>query len=108
MVEKRPHILRYTQLASDSVQDANGNWTVPATTQPENILNCRAEPNGGSQMISAEDGSEVRFGWTIYLDGDALRIPFGLKIQVFNGLDLILTNKVLRFSKDQKHCRIWV
>lgn len=109
MVAKRPHILRYQPVvATPPLQDSNGRWVVNANTAADKLINCRAEPNGSAQTIVAEDGANIRYSYMVYTDKETEKIPFGVKIQVFSGLDLLISGKVLAFSKDQKHCRIWV
>lgn len=106
MVIRWPHRVVFTLIESIPVQDENGDW-IPNNTEATIETPCRAEPNGSGKLVITEDGSDLVYSWLVFtkvID----RLPFGTPVKVYDGNELFVTGTIKKFSKDQKHCRIWL
>lgn len=109
MLNKRPHILKYVNSVNvEPERDENGDWIVSDVVSELIEIGCRAEPNGTGQMINTEDGVTLMYSWTVFLGIETLRIPFGTEVKLFEGSEEVSSGTVKRFSRDQKHCRLWL
>lgn len=70
---------------------------------------CRDEIGGSGAKINTEDGEVYEYGWIVYMPLNTQRITKGTKVQVVDKDGFVRAEKsVLRFSKDQFHCRLWL
>ncbi|GAA4338486.1 hypothetical protein GCM10023149_48480 [Mucilaginibacter gynuensis] len=107
MIRKRPHTLKYVSKGDVPIQDGDGNW-IPGTAGESVELGCRYEPNGAGRSINGTDGTVVIYNGIVYLPSRSDAIPFGITVEVFEGDEKIASGSVLRFSKGQMNCRLWV
>jgi len=103
-----PHVLKATYESSEAVRDGNGDWVTGGGIIIMNGINCRVQPNSKANTITGTDGEKVVFDSIIYAEGKLDTIPFGAKIEIFEGEERILSAHLLRFSRDSFHSRIWV
>lgn len=100
-----PHSMVLTKVGSSS-QDTNGNWQSTGSTVEERA--CRAEPNSKNAFITTADGTQVYFDYTLYMPLPAETVAVGTKVEVFDGLDILSTGTVKRFSRGQLNARAWI
>lgn len=73
------------------------------------VCNCREQVNSSGKIIIGTDGQSIVSSSIIHLPLDTEVIQVGSIIKVYNAdQSLRLKGKVLRFSKDSMHCRLWV
>ncbi len=110
MVKNRPHILKYKTVSTSSepYQDDDGNWVIPENSEFENVVKCRAEPNGTGRVIAGEDGKSIVYSYTIYLPKDIKSLNYGQKVDVLLNDDIIASGTVMMFSRGQMNSRIWI
>ncbi len=101
-----PHLIVLTTV-SDTVQDAQGNWTA-GTVETLEALRCRFEANSKGAMIPSADGTKVDFDGTVYMPLPVLDILPGTKAVVYNNAKVLSNNKIIRFSKGQLNARLWL
>jgi len=70
---------------------------------------CRDEVAGSGAKINTEDGEVYEYGWMVYCPKNTPKIDKGTKVRVTDSEGNLRAEKsVIRFSKDQLHCRIWL
>ena len=107
MVDFRPHILKANISISDDTIDPFTGDIIPGESKAIEYA-CRATPNGAGKLIGTADGNSVVYSYLIHADEGEEEIPFGTKIQVFEGSKLIAEGLVLRFWDNQMNVRIWL
>lgn len=109
MVTQYPYKLEEYQVA-DSVLGTTGEFSDVVGEWVE-ISSCRDESfvmGGGNRMITAADGQAITTSSLIQLPLTCPTLHEGALVRVMNGDVVRLEGKVLRFSRDQLHCRTWV
>ena len=110
MIKQYPHYLFAVTSETESVQDANGNWS---DSDPEKVFLsvCREETDGRGSEIQVAGGTFRRFTSLIQLPKTAPKVDDGTSIIVADNADgtsVRITGVVLKFSADQFHSRLWV
>lgn len=94
----------------DSVYDPEtGDWSI-GEGEWVTIGKCRDEINGAGRKVTTEDGETYEYGWLVFAPKSTRILTKGTKLQVVdpkNGY-VRAEKQVLRFSRDQFHCRIWL
>lgn len=107
MVNFRPYILKAVVGTADDVIDPLTGVVTPGATKTVEFK-CRATPNGKGDTTRSQDGNSVVYAWLIHADKSEDVIPYGVSVQVFDGLELVAEGKVLRSWSNQMNLRIWV
>lgn len=88
--------------------DENG-FPIPSTSSMEFLTDCRDSPSGGGSVINTAQGESVKYGSVIYTPKGLEPIPENTLLEVRNEDGTVrLKANVIRFAKEQAHCRIWV
>jgi len=102
------HSLFLQAISGESIQDEFGDFVVsePVSTF---VCFCREEPNGSGRKISNPDGDSVLYSTIIYTPAECPTMEPGTTVIINDvaGRPRIKGN-ILRFSREQKNCRIWV
>jgi len=109
MVTQYPYKLEEYQVG-DSVLGTTGEFSDVVGEWVE-ISSCRDESfvmGGGNKMITASDGQAITTSSLIQLPLTCPNLHDGALVRVMDGEVVRLEGKVLRFLRDQLHCRTWV
>lgn len=108
-IEQYPHYL-FAVETTESHQDEDGNW-IPGQTTVRYVCKCREETNGKGSQIQLAGGNFHIFSSLIQLPKGTGKINEGLEVIITddaNGEDIRIKGKVLKFSKEQLHARLWL
>jgi len=102
------HSLFLQNINGESQQDESGNFIVNEPLSSF-VCFCREEPNGSGRKISSPDGESVLYSSIIHAPPECPDLDPGTVIIIndIKGRPRIKGN-ILRFSREQKNCRIWV
>jgi len=104
-----PQVIRYkTVTQGEAYQNADGDWVAGDIVETEVSAECRIEPNGKGDRTPNQDGVLVEYGFTVYMPGDVVAIPFGQYVEVFEGLNIVAKGECKRFHRFQRNCQAWV
>lgn len=106
MVKQYPHIMT-VKIFSAGSRDDKGNWVQSEENDPMEIP-CRFEANAKSAMIVKEDGTQVVYSGTVYMEKQSDTIPPGAIVEVLAGETVLSKGSVLRFSNGQLNARLWL
>jgi len=104
-----PHYL----YIEDSILYKNETTGEFETTENGSVLYsvCREQVNSPGKVINGADGDSIVFSSVIHLPLGTRQIKEGTEITVYSDENKVfkrIEGKVLRFSADSQHCRIWV
>lgn len=102
------HNLHVAEITGDNLFDEFGNFVeTPATMKLWS--KCRFESSGAGQKVSNEDGAQMVASGIIYLEHEVTHLQSGSYIEVRDDFGRkLISGNVLRFSRDNHNCRIWV
>lgn len=110
MISQYPHSL-FVRQAGDSVQDADGNWSTPASSWLLYSI-CREQTNGKGTVINGADGRAIVYGSVVHMPVDTPPIADGVEVMVSESDSGVgvqrIEGRVLKFDRGQLHCRLWV
>jgi len=109
MVTQYPYKLEEFQVG-DSVLGTTGEFSEEVGAWVE-VSKCRDESfvsGGGNRIISAIDGQAVTSSSLIQLPLTCPTLKVGAVVRVMHGEEVRLEGKIIRFLRDQLHCRAWV
>lgn len=109
MVVQYPYQLEECQVP-DSVLGTTGEFS-DVEAEWVAISKCRDESSvggGGNRLIQSAGGEAVTSSSLIQLPLTCPILKVGTLVRVLDGEVIRLEGKVLKFSKDQMHCRTWV
>ncbi|WP_143154076.1 hypothetical protein [Cruoricaptor ignavus] len=69
---------------------------------------CRDIPASGGSRGQTESGDVINYSYTIVMPLGTAEIEAGTKIKVTDGKGTRLSGEVIRFTRKQLHCRLWV
>ena len=72
---------------------------------------CKEQVNGSGKLINGADGATISYSSVIHLPLITEPIKVGAEVLVYsdeNKSHLRIKGRVLRFSVDTMHCRLWV
>ena len=75
------------------------------------ISKCKEQVNGAGKVINGADGKTISFNSVIHLPLSTPDLNIGDEVIVFTDSRKHyprIKGKVLRFSRDTMHCRLWV
>jgi len=105
-----PHYLFMVVPDSESVQDGDGNWSIP-TVAKEFVCRCREETNGKGAYVQVASGGFHLFSSLIQIPYGSLRLSEGDSVYVSNdasGLDVRIKGTVYKYDVGQLHNRLWL
>lgn len=86
----------------------NGIWT-PAAPEADITQPGRYEPSTLNREQELVDGSMARLKGIFYMPLDAPDVDTGIDFKVVNRIgDVVLTTKVLFFTRGQMNCRVYL
>lgn len=104
-----PHKLFIVQ--SEIIKDPiTKEWIEPNSAEQE-ISSCKEQVNGAGKQINGADGQTIAFNSVIYLPLSSPDLKIGDEVLVYSDSSknhLRIRGKVLRFSRETMHCRLWV
>jgi len=106
-----PHYLHIRQ--KNIVQNPLTGEFTQNSSSLQFVSECREQVNGAGKVINGADGDTITYSSVIHLPLDCPTIQVGADIEVYNDFttsqsQLRIKGKVLRFSRDLMHCRLWV
>jgi len=103
---KYPHTLT-VYIPGTTTRESDGDYVAANATTTTYF--CREEPNGGGASITLSGGEFYRHTSMIYLPPSTPALDTGLEVEVtdINGVTRV-KGTIMRFSKDTKHCRLWL
>jgi len=109
-MKQYPHFL-FVKQVSESVQDANGNWSKPTENWVFHAI-CREQTNGKGSLVSGQDGKAIVFSSVVHLPLNTQRVIEGSEVLVselndYNG-PVRIQKQVLKYDLGQLHSRLWV
>lgn len=108
-MKQYPHFM-FVKKVSESVQDADGNWT-SQTAFWEFISICREQTNGKGSVINSQDGKAITFNSVVHLPLSDKILKEGTEILVSNTNntnEVRIQKQLLKFDKGQLHNRVWL
>lgn len=109
-VSFRPHTIRYSN-TTQGYFDNDGVWINPTASElSDEIIPCRAEPNGRATTIALPDGRMYTYAYVVYLDRNVRAFTFGENIQIANsdGTILVKGKEVQGFHRGQLNSKLWL
>lgn len=107
MISQYPHTIKFF-IPVDSIQDENGNW-IPSETPPtELVKKGRAELKSSNAYVKGEDGIQFQYSCLVYLPLPIGTLIPGIKVQVWDGSDLIAESHLKQFHKGQLNAKVWI
>jgi hypothetical protein len=70
MVERHPHKMIYTTLATPDVYDENTGQWMPGQSGADVIINCRARPAGAGKKKAGKDGQLTEYAYDLGFEYD--------------------------------------
>lgn len=86
-----------------SYNEQLGIWAI-RTTQWKDHSECRDEMSSSGDKITTTDGEVYAYQWLVLMPKGTAKIEPGTDVRI----DGRLSGKVIRFSSDQLHCRLWL
>lgn len=83
--------------------DVEGEWVEVSACRDESFV-----MGGGNRMITSTDGQAITTSSLIQLPLTCPTLKEGALVRVMDGETVRIEGRVLRFSRDQLHCRTWV
>lgn len=110
MLRKRIHILKFvTSVTSGAKQDSNGDWIPGTTTTTTYELPCRVEPNGSGKVLKSNDGQDIYYSWTVYLDKIPAELVSGIEVELYDRAGVKYGEGIAKLAFGyQKNAVIWV
>lgn len=109
-VKQYPHYL-FVEVASESVQDAEGNWTESDEISRSFISMCREEADGRGTEYQVAGGEYHKATSVIQCPKSCPSVPKGTKVIVANDADctdIRIEGICLNFDPAQLHSRLWL
>ena len=109
-VVQYPHYLFLVVPDSESVQDGDGNWSIPSSVN-EYVCRCREETNGKGAYVQVAGGAFHLFSSLIQIPFGSRPVSEGGSVFVSNdaaGLDVRITGTVYKYDVGQLHNRLWL
>ena len=108
MIIQYPHTLKYLTPSIDSVYNQDtGEWS-DEVLGVEKELMCRSEMNSKGELVPSNDGAQLNYSYTVYMEVDAPVFEFGHIIEVINPDGLLIKDTVKKFSRGQLNAMLWV
>ena len=109
MVRQYPYNLFVYSLAESTYDEATGNYSNPSEPEWKPYGKCRDEVNSSGRKATTTDGEVYDYSWIIYCPLFVSDINKGVKVRIIDDSGNIRAEKeIIRFSRDQLHCRISV
>lgn len=106
MIIQYPYTLSIFKKVDGTYNETTGSWTSGSENWTDHS-DCRDEINNSGAKIATTDGEVYAYRWIILLPKGTAKIEPGTSVKV-TGDGVRLLGKVIRFSSDQLHCRLWV
>lgn len=109
LVKQYPHFL-FIEEATESIQDADGNWT-ESTVSTKFISMCREESDGRGTEFQVAGGEYHKATSVIQCPKNCPKVGKGTKVLVANDAgcsDVRISGTCLNFDSAQLHSRLWV
>lgn len=109
MVKQYPHFL-FIEEATESIQDADGNWT-ESTVSRKFISMCREESDGRGTEFQVAGGEYHKATSVIQCPKNCPKVGKGVKVLIANDpecADVRIEGICLNFDPAQLHSRLWV
>lgn len=108
MVEQYPYKLFVSEVGESEQDEQTGDWiTTDAVWKDFGV--CRDEGNGAGRKVVTTDGELYVYFWTIYCPLSVEEIKKGSMVKVVDEDGKIRAEKrIVKFSKGQLNCRIWL
>ena len=109
MVKQYPHFL-FIEEATESIQDADGNWT-ECTVSRKFISMCREESDGRGTEFQVAGGEYHKATSVIQCPKNCPKVNKGAKVLIANDPECADVRTVgirLNFDPAQLHSRLWV
>ena len=103
MIEQYPYQLEVLNRTAASYDYQSGNWDV-GTEEWGDHSECRDEMSSSGDKITTTDGEVYAYQWLVLMPKGTAKLEQGTEVRI----DGRLSGKVIRFSSDQLHCRLWL
>jgi hypothetical protein len=108
MVTQYPHHATWPLKATESSLDDNGVWVTTENTDQDSNTG-RYEPSTNNNETFLVDGVQQKLKGIFYMPVNADEVYAGAVFTVYNtDGSLILTEKVLFFTRGQLNCRVYL
>lgn len=108
MVTQYPYQLLVSEMPESNYDETNGDWN----TEDANFVpygECRDEGNGSGRKVVTTDGELYVYFWVIYCPLSVQEMKKGSLIRVVDDKGNIRAEKrMVKFSRGQLNCRIWL
>lgn len=107
MVTQYPYELLVYEEDEATYNEQYGKWSNESGNW-ESYGACRDEKSSSGSHVITVDGEVYDYSWIIFLPKGAEEVLKGSRVKVMDGNETRLKGRVIRFSSDQLHCRIWL
>lgn len=108
MVEQYPYKLFVSEVSESTFNEETGDWIAQNAIWRDFGV-CRDEGNGSGRKVVTTDGELYVYFWTIYCPISVEEIKKGSMVRVMDKDGNIRAEKrIVRFSKGQLNCRLWL
>src|SRR5690348_11214450 len=108
MVQQYPHIMQLMLVATDSTQDANGNWVTADPQESNEDIRCRYETSDGNGYVVTESGAQEYYDAIVYMPLPVDDIPIGASVTINDCGKLKAKGKVKHFNRGFFNARVWL